>query len=380
MDAIRVHALINELGFGGAETMLVDLAAGAPELGLELAVSYLHAGESQATAERLRAQGVDPVLIPFRRLANVAGHRAVRARFAATRPDVIHTHLRTADIVGGLAARSLGVPALCTLHGFDWDPGVTGLRSARGRAGSALATLARRRLTRRVVAPSDALARGWLEHAGDEPGHVVTIHSASSRAPRPGAGAAARAGLGVAPEEFVVLMLSWLHPLKGHAAAIQAAGRLAAGGEAVRLVVVGPGPEEERLRALARDTAPDTAFTGYRDDVMELLDAADLLLHPSRMEGLPITLLEAMAAGVPIVATRVGGIPELVEDGVSGVLLDAPASPVAIAAAIVRVRADAEVRGRLARVARDRFEERFSAGAWGRRMRDLYAAEVASAA
>ena len=378
MDTLRVHALINELGFGGAETMLVDLAAAAPGLDLDLSVSYLHAGESQATAERLRAEGVDPVLVPFRRLASVASHRAVRARIAATRPHVVHTHLRTADIVGAVAARSLGVPALCTLHGFDWDPGVTGLRSARGRGGSALVTYARRRLARRVVAPSDALARGWLEHARDAPGHVITIHSGSSRAPCPGAGAAIRSELGLEPDAFVVLMLSWLHPLKGHPAAIEAVGRLAERRPGIRLVIVGPGAEEPKLRALAGRVAPGTVFTGYRDDVMELLDAADLLLHPSRMEGLPIALLEAMAAEVPILATRVGGIPELVEDGHTGTLLDAPATPEAIAAAVARLRDDAALRARHAQAARRRFEERFAAAAWARRMRDLYAAEAAA--
>jgi glycosyltransferase involved in cell wall biosynthesis len=379
MGPIRVHSLINELGFGGAETMLVDLAAAAPELGLELSVTYLHAAESQATAQRLRDHGVEAALVPFRRLASAASHRAVRARIAATRPDIVHTHLRTADIVGGLAARSLGVPSLCTLHGFDWDPEVSGLGGARGRAGTALVMWARQRLARRVIAPSDALARGWIERTGDSQGHVVTMHSGSSRAPRPGAGRAVREELGLGPEEFVVAMLSWLHPLKRHADAIEAVGRLLPEAPGIRLLIVGEGPEEERLRLLAARRAPGTVFAGYRDDVMELLDAADLLLHPSRMEGLPITLLEAMAAGVPILATRVGGIPELVEDGVTGSLVEAPASADALAAELARLRADRALRDRLAAGARRRFEERFTAERWALRMRDLYATELAAA-
>jgi glycosyltransferase involved in cell wall biosynthesis len=374
MGTLRVHALINELGFGGAETMLVDLAAAAPAMEIELAVTYLHAGDSEATVARIRSHGVDPVLVPFRGLASVASHRAVRARIAATAPDVVHTHLRTADIAGALAARSLGVPALCTLHGFDWDPRVTGLRGTRGRVGTALVTLARRRLTSLVVAPSEALARGWMRHAGDDAGHVVTVHSAGSRPPRPGAGAAIRAELGLPGDAFVVLVLAWLHPLKGHPAAIEAAGRLARGGAGARLVIVGPGPEEGALRELAARVAPGTVFTGYRDDVMELLDAADVLVHPSRMEGFPIALLEAMAAGVPILATRVGGIPEVVEDGVTGILVDAPATPEALTEALARLRTDPAMRARLAQAARASFEERFTTAVWARRMRDLYAA------
>jgi glycosyltransferase involved in cell wall biosynthesis len=376
MAPIRVHVVISELGFGGAETLLVDLAAVAPSVDIELSVSFLRATASRAAADRLRAAGTEPALVPFRRLVRVSDHRAVRSHLAVVRPDIVHTHLRTADLVGGVAARGLGLPQVCTLHGFDWDPRVSGLAGPRGRAGTALVMWARRRLPRRLIAPSKAVERGYLATTGDSGEHVVTMYSGSAQAARPGAGRAIRAELGLGPGEFVVAMLSWLHPLKGHAVALEAAARLTERVPGFRLLIVGDGPEEQRLRRDAERLAPATIFTGYRDDVMELLDAADLLLQPSRMEGFPIALLEAMAAGVPIVASRVGGIPEIVDDGLTGLLVDPPVSADGLAGAIARLHDDAALRARLAETTRRRFEERFTVDRWARRLRAFYEEEL----
>lgn len=374
---IHVHALISELGFGGAETLVVDLASVASSVDIELSVSFLSTGPNRQSADRLRELGIEPVALPFRRLASVSDHRSVRRHLAAVGPDIVHTHLRTADVVGGVAARTLKLPLVSTLHGFDWeaDGWPTG---ARARAATALVMTARRRLPRRLIAPSDALRSAYLAHTGDSGEHVVTIHSGSAAAARPGAGKEIRAALEVRPDEFVVAMVSALHPLKGHELAIEAAARL--GERGVRLVILGDGPENDRLRRLAARSAPATVFTGYHDDVMAVLDATDLLLHPSRMEGFPIALLEAMVAGVPIVATRVGGIPEVVDDGTTAVLLDPRPSPDRLAEAIVELQEDPARRSELAERARRRFEERFTAALWAERMRGFYAAELSAPA
>ncbi len=319
--------------------------------------------------------GLEPVLVPFRRLVSVSDHRAVREHLVAVRPDVVHTHLRTADLVGGVAARGLRLPHVSTLHGFDWGAHGPGT-SARGRAGTALVMMSRRRLARRLIAVSKAVERDYLAYTGDASEHVVTIHNGTARTARPGAGRAVRAELKLRPDEFVVVMLSWLHPLKGHKLAVEAAARLTDRIPGMRLVIVGDGPEAERLRRDAGRLAPATIFTGYRSDVMELLDAADLLLHPSRMEGFPVTLLEAMAARVPILATRVGGIPEIVEDGITGILLKPPASADGLAAAIETLRGDPGLRARLAERGQRRFEERFTAKQWAGRLRLFYETEL----
>jgi glycosyltransferase involved in cell wall biosynthesis len=113
-------------------------------------------------------------------------------------------------------------------------------------------------------------------------------------------------------------------------------------------------------------------LAGHREDVMEVLDASDLLLHPSRIDAFPGALLEAMAAGVPVVATAVGGIPDIIENGVSGILVPAPATPATLRDAVAPLLADAGLREVLGRRGRQRFELEFSVERWVERLRALY--------
>ena len=135
----RVHALIDSLTWGGAEMLLADFAAGAGSAGIELSVGYLVDVDGSPAAAPLRARGVDPQLVPIRSALNPADARRVRRHVAGVRPDVLHTHLAYSDLLGGLAARRLGLPAVCTVHVMQLEA------SARARARTALTTAVRRR-------------------------------------------------------------------------------------------------------------------------------------------------------------------------------------------------------------------------------------------
>ena len=111
---------------------------------------------------------------------------------------------------------------------------------------------------------------------------------------------------------------------------------------------------------------------GYRADVMAVLAAADVLLHPSREDALPTTIIDAMAASTPVVATRVGGIPELIDDGVSGILVPAPPVASEVAAALGELLRDPHRRRGLAAASHERFEHEFTADRWAARMGELY--------
>jgi glycosyltransferase involved in cell wall biosynthesis len=111
---------------------------------------------------------------------------------------------------------------------------------------------------------------------------------------------------------------------------------------------------------------------GFRDDVTDLLAAADVVLLPTRMDAFPTVLLEAAAVGVPAVATAVGGVPELVVDGVTGLLVDGPPTAGDVSTALERLLADAPLRERMGRAANERFRERFTAARWAERCRAVY--------
>ena len=111
---------------------------------------------------------------------------------------------------------------------------------------------------------------------------------------------------------------------------------------------------------------------GHRTDVMQLLDASDVLVHPSEADAFPTALIEAMAASVPVVATAVGGIPEIVVDGETGVLVPGPATAAQLTAALEPLVTDAELRARMGAAGRARYEREFTVETWARRTRELY--------
>jgi len=369
---LRVHALISSLTWGGAEMLLSEFAAGAPAAGIELSVGFLEDRDGNPAAARLRKNGVEPILAQIhgpRPLLNRGDHRTVRRHLEKVSPDVLHTHLGYADMLGGLAARSLGIPTVSTLHIMEWPHGV---RQPRPYAKERLMSLVRRRCARLVVAVSEAARRAYLETGWDVPEHVVTVHNGIVAVNRPGAGRAVRERLGLAADDLVASMVTVLRRGKGHDAAIAAVAELAERFPRLRLVIAGDGPDRAEIERLAEPLGARVVLAGHIDDVMALLDATDVLLHPTRVDAFPTALLEAMAAGVPIVATAVGGIPEIIESGTSGVLIAPPPRPRAIADALGSLLGDERLRRRLGERGRERFAREFTAEAWATRMRSVY--------
>jgi glycosyltransferase involved in cell wall biosynthesis len=364
-DNLRVHVLIDSLGMGGAEFLLGELADGAPAAGIELSVAYLHERADDRGARRLRERGVEPAHVPVSGLLDPGSHRRVRRHLRVVRPDVLHTQLGTSDFVGGLAARSLGIPAVSTVHVMEWP------RSLRNDVKVRLISSARRHCMARVIAVSGPAGRWLVDHGWARRRQVVTVHNGVAGVPRPGTGRDVRRALGIAEDAVVVTMLSVLRDAKGHDVAIPAVAGLRDRFPATHLLIVGDGDERGRLEALAAE-AGATTLAGHRDDVMEVLDASDVLLHPSRVDAFPGALLEAMAARVPVVATAVGGVTDIVEDGVTGVLVEPPPKPDTLASALAPLLADPALRRTLGERGRQRFERDFSTERWAGRLRVVY--------
>jgi glycosyltransferase involved in cell wall biosynthesis len=370
---LRVHTLIDSLTWGGAEMLLADLAAGAPSAGIELTVGYLLELDGSPAAAGLRAQGVAPEHVPAQRLLDHRALPRLRRQLQHVAPDVVHTHLGMADVLGTLAARSLGLPSISTLHLVARQP--TGRPADESRAGAAKARLAgrvRRHAGARVIAVSDAARAAYLATGWDRPEHVVTVHNGIARTLDPEAGARVRAELGIAPDALVVSIVTVLRPGKGHDVAVAAVRELLPRFPQLRLLVLGDGPAREEIHRLAAPLGEAAILTGHRSDAMAVLAATDVLLHPTRMDAFPTTLLEAAAARVPVVATAVGGIPEIVEDGVGGLLLDPPPTAAAIAERLARLLGDDALRERIGASAHARFEAHFTAERWAANLRRVY--------
>lgn len=358
MGKIRITFVASTLEVGGAERVMFDLVTRLPESRFDTRFYFLRAagrrgrellGRGVRGAERLERWRGDPWV-------------AVRlARYFRRHETDIAFHLdhRNAMLWGRIGAILAGVERQVVASHSTGKYG--GIRSF---------TLPDRWLmdfTDRVVALSESHA-GYL--AGVEaidPGKIrIVPNGIDVEGYGRGDAADARAlrrELGAADDDAVVIMLAALRPEKAHEALLEAASRMQQRGLRVRVWVAGDGPRRAFLEARARDLGVDgiVSFLGIRDDVARLLHAADMLALPSQpvVETLPLAVLEAMAAGLPVIASRVGTLPEVIETGVNGILID-PADGMALADAIAYVVGNPDATAEMAERARATVARRYS--------------------
>jgi glycosyltransferase involved in cell wall biosynthesis len=362
LDEVHVLVVIDHLVMGGAEMLVSQFAAAAPSAGLRVSVACLEERDGNPAAAALRRTGIEPVNL------NLPGRPSLRTVFGVarhirrSRPDIIHTHLGDADLVGGLAARLNEIPMVSTIHTSAWE--------------DAFKTRLKRRIVRRcasrIIAVSDAARRDYAARGFGRPGQLVTIHNGIEVPAAPEAGREIRRELGWRADDLVIGMVSALRVVKAHDVAIEAVLELIEAFSGLRLLIVGDGPEREHVARFAERLGDHVAMVGRRLDVMRYFDAFDICLHPSRAEAFPTTLIESMAASVPVVATAVGGIPEIVADGETGVLVAPPPSAGRLAAAIAPLLRDPDRRRELGRAGRRSYETNFTATPWIRATRELY--------
>lgn len=267
----------------------------------------------------------------------------------AEKPDLVHLHSRRgADTWGGLAARLAGVP--CVLSRRVDNPE------------SRLAVALKYRLYDHVITISEGI-RQVLLLEGLAPAKVSCVRSAVDATPylAPVDRAAFCAEFGLPADALVAGVVAQLIPRKGHRYLLAALPALLARHPALKVLIFGQGPLEAELRAEvdAAGLAGAVRFTGFRHDLPRWLGGLDMLIHPADMEGLGVSLLQASAAAVPIVTSRAGGLPEAVQDGVTGILCP-PGDVAALGAAIDRLAGDAALRARFGAAGRARILAEFS--------------------
>lgn len=307
------------------------------------------------------ASGVGSLTVPITYLGKRGGHDwglALRiARLCRRlRPQVVHArNWGTIDAVIG--ARLAGVPVV--------------IQSEHGRALSDLEGLHRRRIqVRRLLAPwidahvvvSTHLQRWLIEQVGIGAAKVTLVRNGVDvvRFKPLLERDRIRQQLGYAPSDLVFGAVGRLDPVKDHRTLLEAFSIVASRHRRSRLIIVGEGPERRALEEVVRrrGLADSVRLVGQREDVPQWLGIADVFVQPSLMEGMCNALLEAMAVGLPVVATRVGGNPEIVEHGVSGLLV-APADPNALGAAMISYGADDLARVTHGAAGRERAEQHY---------------------
>jgi glycosyltransferase involved in cell wall biosynthesis len=336
----RVCLMIGQLAAGGAEKQVALLARELRRRGVATSVLLLFRGGGPWEAELVEA-GVEVVPLGFGRRdgrwalgANLAVFGRLVGYLRRTRPDVLHAFLFHTYLVAAPAALLARVPAM-----------VAGRRSLgyfkEGRRLMLALEWVANRLTDLVVANAEAVAADARRQEGLPAAKVAVVYNGL-----PESAFAAAEPAEVSTALPVVLCVANLRAVKGHRHLIDAMARLRYLGRPCTLVLAGDGPEEPALRRQVAELGVDVRFLGTRWDVGRLLARADVAVSPSLSEGMSNAVMEAMAAGRPVVATAVGGTPELLRD--RGVLVP-PSDPGALADGLHRVLSDPELAGRLAR-------------------------------
>jgi glycosyltransferase involved in cell wall biosynthesis len=356
--------LLSTMPVGGAEDLVAAIVQGlAPQ---RFAVSVACLGEPGPVGEELRAQGfdVEALGLDIKRAATWRVAAAVRRLLQARRPDLLHTHLYHPNLYGRLGALGLGLSGVVaavhnsytrvTFHRRVWNF-LLGWVTDRVLVGS--------RQVWQDVRRYDAVSasRLVLMPYGIP---LAELEVAMSREE-------ARARLQVAG--LVLGAVGRLEEQKGHEFLLAALPAVRREIPDVTLLLVGAGRRQETLRRQAAALGLEGAvrFLGTRRDLPEIFRALDLFVHPSLWEGLPLALLKAMGAGLPVVASRISGVRDAVAEGVNGRLVP-PGDPPALARAILELARQPEERQRLGEAAHAAVAARYSVAAMLRQLAALY--------
>lgn len=365
--------MIDSFSFGGAERLLATLNGVAGEVGLDLSVASLapYTPERTASLPLLEQAGLRPSFVGVRRLLDPKALPLLKRAISASGCQVVHAHLGYSAALVPVAARRLGIPCVSTLHHLP-----SPVRPRRELVKERLWTRSAERGAA-LIYVSEAARRAAADLVGPARASWRVLHNGvdlSAYAPP-----AAHGEVGL-PDDLpiprgvpVVTVVAALRAAKGHDVALQAWPSVRARVPDAVLLAVGDGPHRPVLQAAAGD---GVVFAGAREDVPAILRGSTLALLPSLTEALPTVMIEAAASGLAAVATRVGGTPETVEDGCTGLLVP-PGDAATLADGVITLLTDHGRRHQFGEAARRLAEERFDLRRWAARLSELYEDSVA---
>lgn len=361
---MKVLHLISSGGMYGAEVMLLNLTRSLAGNGCHVAVGVFHNRHNPhfELAERLKSAGVDVQLIQCHGQVDFSALYRIRHFAKVGQFDVIHTHGYKADIYGFLASRLTSIPIMATAHNWTGKSEVPSIYNRLDRLAL--------RWFRRIAAVSDGVAE-MLRASGVATQRIVRISNGVDLAPFksiPGK-TANRADKG----KVVVGMIGRLVKEKGVHHFLRAVAEVRQSCPDTKFLVIGDGPERESLKKLAHDLGIEATvvFLGHCSDMPAKYASLDICVLPSLLEGMPMTVLEALAAGMPVIATAVGEIPRMVDTDVNGLLVS-PGNVAELAAAMKRLICNPTLRLQMGEDGRNKARLFFSAERMAESYIDVY--------
>jgi glycosyltransferase involved in cell wall biosynthesis len=373
---VKVILVITELELGGAQKHVLEIAQRLPHDRYEVALVTNSRGMLIETARAMQgvALHIVPALVrPIRPLHDLAALVWMWRLFRRERPALVHTHSSKAGLLGRWAARLAGVPRIVhTVHGWGFDA----VSSPLLRRWMVTAERRTARFTHRLVAVSEATRKAGIGFGIRPAGDYEVIHHAidlKAVADATGARAETRAALGISPDAPAILTVACFKPQKAPLDFVEVCKTLSEQIPDVRCLMIGDGLLRSDIESKVAEYGLESNvhLLGWRCDVLRLLQAADVFVLTSRWEGMPGALLEAMASGIPAVVNDVGGVREVVKDGVNG-FVTAPGDTRQMVQRIRQLLEAPPFRIELGQRARAAVDARFSIDAMVARLDALY--------
>ena len=369
MRRLRVLTLLDTLRPGGAERLAVTVAARLDRDRFDPIVCASRRDPWSPLREILDAAGVPVITLERTHRGAVWSWRALASTLRNRRIDVLHAHMFGSNVWGTVLGRVTDVPVVVAHeHSWSFEPNM--LRYTLDRE-----VIARGADVLLAVSGADRTRMIELEGI---PGSKVRVMP-NRIMPLPSRSLDLRAELGLPEDAPVIGTLTVLRPEKALDVLVEVAALLTPQFPELVVLIAGTGPEEARLRSVIRMRGLESTvrLLGFRPNVADVLAAIDVAVFSSDREGSPLAVLESMAAAKPIVATRVGGVPALVDDG-DHALLAPPRDARALAGAVGRLLTDTSLRERLGRNARERQRREFDIRSTVTALEDLYEALFAA--
>ena len=360
---LKVLQLISSGGYYGAENMLLNLCASQEAAGCRnsLLLFYNVHVPNVEFYERARRRGISVRMVHCRGRADWGAVREIKQYIAEDGIDLLHTHGYKADLYGYVAARGAGKPIVATCH--NWLGGTAALgiynrldRMVLKRFNSVAAVsegVRERLLKSRIAAEKIKVIANGIDVDAFGRGHSLPeLRGASGK---------------------VIGVVARLDLQKGFQSLLDAVGQLGERFPSLKVVVVGEGPDRGVIEQMIEQKGlrDKIMLAGGRSDMGNVYASMDIFVLPSLNEGLPMTVLEAMAASKPVIATRVGAIPRLIEEGKNGLLVN-PGDAAALRDAIARLLGDDDLCRRMAARGHESVAENYTAGAMARQYRAMY--------
>ena len=334
---------------GGAESVLISLVEGLDKNRYSSVVCLLSDGWLRVELEKRQ---IETVVIPQPHSFDVPWLVRVYRLLKDRGIHLMHSHEFATNVYASLLSRVTGIPVVTTAHGKNYY-------GDKWRRRLAYRFVARQSV---MVAVSNDLKRFLAQRVGIPPGRIRVVHNGIdlSRYKAQQSCHAVRAELGISASQRVIGTVGNLFAIKGQTYLLRACKALASTYPNFVLLVAGEGEQLGALKKEASDIgiAGNVKFLGFRNDVPALLQSMEVFVFPSLSEGLPLSLLEALALQKPVVATNVGGIPEIVEDGVTGYLVP-PRNPEALVDKILLLLHNPQIAANMGRAGRKKVEEDF---------------------